>query len=103
MPDPLSALPPASLTPPAIADAAKLRQVAKQFEAVFVRELFKPLEKEPGEDGDALFGEDNATATWKSLQHQAMADQAAGNLGIAELVYRELALKAGLDPKPQRE
>ncbi len=74
-------------------DVSKLHQVAAQFEAVFLQELLKGAEPEDGE-GDQVFGDGNAASTWRSLQHQQLAENSAGNLGIADLLVRELSLKA---------
>jgi Rod binding domain-containing protein len=78
-------------TPPPV--DAKLKQVARQFEGIFLQELFKGLEKEP-EEGD-LLGDSQASQTFSQLHHQALSDQAAGGMGIADLLYRDLLAKKG--------
>lgn len=77
----------------AAADAPdpRLKKVARQFEGIFLQELFKGLEREP-EEGD-LLGDSQASQMFNQLHHQALSDQAAGGsgaLGIADLLYRKL-------------
>ncbi len=76
-------------------DPKRLRAAAIQFEAAFLQELFKPLADNPLDD-QPLFGGDSATAKFKSLYHQGLSEQAAGGLGIADLVFQELAVRSGL-------
>ena len=72
------------------ADDPKLKQVAKQFEAIFLNELFKGLEKPPGDGEESLLGDSQASQTFHQLHHQALSDQAAGGIGIADILYRKL-------------
>jgi Rod binding domain-containing protein len=75
----------------------KLKQVARQFEGIFLQELFKGLEKEP--EDDDLMGNSQASQTFNELHHQALSDQAAGGMGIADLLYRNLlAQQRGTTP-----
>lgn len=76
------------------ATKSKLKKVAQQFEGIFLQELFKGLEHEP-EEGD-LLGDSQASQMFKQLHHQALSDKAAGGMGIADLMYNELAAKAGI-------
>ena len=71
-------------------DDPKLKQVAKQFEAIFLNELFKGLEKPPDDGEESLLGDSQASQTFNQLHHQALSDQAAGGIGIADLLYRKL-------------
>lgn len=73
---------------------AKLKKVAQQFEGIFLQELFKGLEHQP-EEGD-LLGDSQASQMFNQLHHQALSDKAAGGMGIADLMYQELAAKAGI-------
>jgi len=76
------------------ATKVKLKKVAQQFEGIFLQELFKGLEHEP-EEGD-LLGDSQASQMFNQLHHQALSDKAAGGMGIADLMYQELAAKAGI-------
>lgn len=76
-------------------DAKRLRSAATQFEAAFIQELFKPLAENPIDD-EPIFGGDSATSKFKSLYHQGLSEQAAGGLGIADLVFQELSIRSGL-------
>lgn len=87
--NPLSAIPGAA----APAADAKLRQVAKQFEAIFLQELFKGLEKPPDAE-PGLFDDSQASRTFDQLHHQALSEQAAGGMGIADLLYRSMLGKS---------
>ncbi len=76
------------------ASKSKLKKVAQQFEGIFLQELFKGLEHEP-EEGD-LLGDSQASQMFNQLHHQALSDKAAGGMGIADMMYKELAAKAGI-------
>lgn len=69
---------------------ARLRQAAKGFEGLFLRELFKGLENAPE---DSLIEDSAASQQYKQLFHGALSEQAAGGIGIADLVYRELSAR----------
>ena len=96
----MTSIPPVTADPDSAinqeATKAKLKKVAQQFEGIFLQELFKGLEHEP-EEGD-LFGDSQASQMFNQLHHQALSDKAAGGMGIADLMYQELAAKAGIRP-----
>lgn len=76
----------------AAAPADRLRQAARQFEAVFLREMMKPLEE--SQDGDEpLMGGDSASRQYRQLLDGALAEQSAGGLGVADTLVRALALR----------
>ncbi len=77
-------------------DDAKLKQTARQFEAIFLNELFKGLEKDP--DEESLLGNSQASRTFDQLHNQALSEQAAGGIGIADLLYRDLVAKRAAPP-----
>lgn len=87
-----------NLRTPATADHERLHKVAQQFEAAFVQQLMKPLEDQQL-DEDPLLGGDPATSKFRGLYHQGLSEQSAGGLGIAEMVFKELSIRAGL-PTP---
>jgi len=76
-------------------EPARLRAAAKQFEAVFLNQLFQTASASKIDD-DPLFGGDNASQTWESLLHGRLAEDAAGKMGIAELVFKELSVQADI-------
>jgi Rod binding domain-containing protein len=69
--------------------ALRLKQASKQFEQVFVGLLMKrePLDDEPFIDGDA------ASQQFKELRDSALSEKAAGHLGIADILLRELGAR----------
>lgn len=73
----------------------RLKKAANQFEVEFVRLLFKELERKPIDD-EPLLGEDPGSQQFTQLFHDGLGERAAGGLGIADLVFRELSAKAGL-------
>ena len=77
---------------------ARLRQAAKGFEGVFLRELFKGLENE--EEGGGLTEDSAASQQYRQLFHGALSEQAAGGMGIADMVYKELAGRLATQRKP---
>lgn len=83
------------------ADAARrLRKAADQMEGMFLNLLFKQLE-EASEDSSDLYGDSPASKQFNQLFHNALSENAAGGMGIADAVYRQLALKAGITPTPR--
>lgn len=70
----------------------RLAQAARAFEAQFVARLLAPL-AERGEDEEELLGGDGAGDQWRALFVQGLSEQAAGRLGVAELVERTLAAR----------
>jgi Rod binding domain-containing protein len=92
------ALTPLAALPATAVPDAKLKQAAGQFEAYFLGEILKHAEPEPGEEG--LLDGDSASATYRQLYHGALAEQASGGLGIADLLMHELAAKVKLMPAP---
>ena len=76
---------------------ARLRQAAKGFEGVFLRELFKGLENEDAEGG--LVEDSAASQQYKQLFHGALSEEAAGGMGIADIVYKELSARLAADRK----
>jgi Rod binding domain-containing protein len=86
-----------SLGAPGGNDTARLKRAAAQFEAAFLELLFKDLEERPIDD-EPLLGGDSATSQFKGLHHRGLSERAAGGLGIADLVFKELSVRAGLAP-----
>jgi Rod binding domain-containing protein len=69
---------------------AKLRQVANQFEAVFVQKLFQSL-NESEEDEPPLIGGGHDEAQFKEMMQGAISEHIAGHLGIADTMVREMS------------
>ena len=72
-----------------------MHKAATQFEAAFLQQLFQQMEDNPIDD-EPIFGGDSATNQFKSLYHQGLSEQAAGSLGVSEMVFKELSARAGL-------
>lgn len=82
----------ASLLPAAGADRQRrLEQVARQFESVFVNELLRQSH-DPFGNGP-LSGEEDSSAEkqFAQLLDQGLAERAAGGLGIAAMMVRQLS------------
>jgi flagellar protein FlgJ len=78
----------------ALADAKasefeQLKAAAKQFEAIFTRQMLKSM-RDAKLSEDDLFGSD-ATDTFREMQHSQLADDLAnkGAIGIADLLIRQ--------------
>lgn len=78
-----------ALAAPKASDLDKLKVAAKQFEAIFTRQMLKSM-REARLSEDDLFGSD-ATDTFREMQHGNLADQLAekGAFGIAALLVRQ--------------
>lgn len=90
-----SATPRVSPAPPAAAEPTpEQEKAARDFEAIFIRQLLSPLEKSSGLTG----GESSGGSVFRSMMVGALADGAAegGGIGMSELI-----LKAMLPPVPQ--
>jgi flagellar protein FlgJ len=80
------------------ATRAKLGGAAKEFEAIFVRQMLSSARK--ASFGDELFGS-SATDTFRDMQDSQYADLTAksGTLGLAKQIEAHLAKFVGVAPK----
>jgi len=75
---------------------ARLQQVANQLEGLFIGMLFKQME-DSGMDDDALFGSSPASKQYNELFHTALTEKSAGSLGLADSIFKQLAVRAGIE------
>lgn len=87
-----------SLQAKAPSDREKLSQTAKQFEAIFVRQMLSSARAAKLGGEDELFGS-QALDTFNQMQDERFADIAAntGALGFAKSLETQLAALAGLN------
>jgi Rod binding domain-containing protein len=78
----------------AVSPTPEQQKAARDFEAIFLRQLLSSLEKGSGVSG----GQSSGGAVFRSMMVSAMADKAAegGGIGLSELI-----LKAMMPPTPQ--
>ena len=78
-----------ALADPKASELDQLKAAAKQFEAIFVRNMLKSMREAKLSDDD-LFGSD-ATDQFREMQDSNLADQLSGKgaLGIADLLVRQ--------------
>jgi flagellar protein FlgJ len=78
------------LADPKASELDQLKAAAKQFEAIFTRQMLKSM-RDAKLSEDDLFGSD-ATDTFREMQHGQLADELAnkGAIGIADLLVRQL-------------
>ena len=71
-------------------DPAALREVAGQFEALFLQSMLKSMRE--ATPGDPLFGDNDAQEMYETMLDQQLAlEMASGKgIGIAELLVRQL-------------
>ena len=76
---------------------AQLAAAAKQFEAIFVRQMLAAARKSDF-GGDALDGQ--GLATFRTMQDAHFADLAAdtGAFGLAKMIERQLSAQLALPP-----
>lgn len=67
---------------------AALKQTAKQFEAIFLRQMIASM-RTPSL-GDDLFGS-AASNQFRDMSDARLADSMAGSFGIAQLLEKQLA------------
>ncbi|HEX7752813.1 MAG TPA: rod-binding protein [Novosphingobium sp.] len=96
----------ASATPGAPSPATsgsreQLAKAAKDFEAIFVRQMLSSARKASAGLGEDLFGND-ATETFRDMQDSRLADTMAqsGAIGLAKQIEAHLARFAGGDANP---
>lgn len=77
--------------PSAGTDPTRLRQAAREFEAMAIGELLKPM-FETVDQSQGLFGGGAGEAAWKPIlvEHMAKNISARGGVGLAEHVYQSL-------------
>lgn len=88
-----------SLGPKAPTDRDKLAQAAKQFEAIFTRQMLASARAAKLGGDDPLFG-GQGLDTFRQMQDERFADIAAnsGTLGLAKSLETQLTAVAGLAP-----
>ncbi|MCH9695735.1 MAG: glucosaminidase domain-containing protein [Gammaproteobacteria bacterium] len=71
-------------------DPAALREVAGQFEALFLQQMLKSMRD--ASLGDPLFGDSNAHETFQGMMDQQLAMDLAGGkgIGLADVLVRQL-------------
>ena len=77
-------------TAPATASAPSpaIRETAQQFEAIFLRQMIATM-RAPSL-GDDIFGSD-ASNQFRDMSDARLADAMAGQLGIAQILEKQLA------------
>lgn len=90
----IGSLTPGQQTPDATAATLEQRKAARDFEAIFLRQMLSSLEKGSSVSGSQSSG----GAVFKSMMVSALADTAAegGGIGLSEVI-----LKAMMPPSPQ--
>jgi|GEM_PF-495125 len=95
---PIQALTPSQQKPDALATpTAEQRQVAQQFEAIFMRQLLGSMEK-----SGSLGGDTSGAGVYRSMMVGALADSAAsgGGIGLAEIVLKAMVTAEPAAVKP---
>src|SRR5205085_10341472 len=87
-----------ALADPRASDLDKLKAAAKQFEAVFTRQMLKSMRDAKLSDDD-LFASD-ATDQFREMQDANLADQLAGKgaIGIADLLVKQFQARVSKTP-----
>jgi len=90
-----------ALTPPAPAQSTQLSQAAKQFEAIFVRQMLSAARSAKLGGENELFG-GQAMDTFNSMQDERFAQIAAdsGAFGLAKSIETHLAAQLHLAKAP---
>lgn len=90
-----------ALTPPAPAQSTQLKAAAKQFEAIFVRQMLSAARSAKLGGENELFG-GQAMDTFNSMQDERFAQIAAdsGAFGLAKSIETQLAAQLHLAKAP---
>lgn len=83
-------------------EQADLQQVAKEFEALLLRQLTSSLSASNEDDEDSLFGGDSGTGLAKQMfsEQLASAMAQAGGIGLAETLFRQFQENQSASTKP---
>lgn len=76
-------------------DPAALKQVAEQFESLFLESMLKSMRK--ASMGDPIFGASNQDALYQQMFDQQLAREVSGGpgIGLAEMLVRQLSPSGG--------
>lgn len=90
---PLLATGPASAISAGASDRDQLKAVAKQFEAVFLRQMMAAARKTNFEGENGLLGSSQGMDTFRQMQDERFADIASdtGAFGLAKMIESHLA------------
>jgi flagellar protein FlgJ len=90
-----------ALTPPAPAQSTQLKDAARQFEAIFVRQMLSAARSAKLGGENELFG-GQAMDTFNSMQDERFAQIAAdsGTFGLAKSIETQLAAQLHLAKAP---
>lgn len=74
----------------------QMKDVAQQFESIFVKQLMDEMDKTVDRDDDGMLGGGSAEGYFRDMMYQqmstAMSTRSGGSgLGLAEMVYRQMA------------
>lgn len=77
-------------TPATVAENPKARDVARQFEGVFLMQVLESMSS--GQEADSLFGGGAGDKIYRSMFNEETANAIArrGGVGIADAVYRNM-------------
>lgn len=83
-------------------DPAALREVAGQFEALFLQSMLKSMRD--ASMGDPIFGDNEAQEMYQGMLDQQLAmEMASGKgIGLAEMLVRQLGGEVAAKPSPER-
>ena len=71
----------------------KLKKTTEQIEGHFVKEMFRAAKSQGGLQSDLLAS--SASDRFQELFEEAIGEYAAGNFGVGETLYRQLAQRTG--------
>lgn len=92
----MSTIPGVSALPTNGTQPERLRKVAEQMEAVFMRTLLAEVRQHDLVDEEGPFAVSNAQSQFQELLHAELADTSAGGLGIADMVVRQLSVQTAI-------
>lgn len=73
-----------------------LRKAAQQLESVFLQRLLQQMDSVDMGGEDSVFAKTPAEDQFQQLLHGALAERAAGGVGIADLITRQLSRSGGV-------
>lgn len=78
-------------------DEEELKKVSQEFEAFFIREIFKSM-RNSAQWGEGLIEKSHARSTYESMHDEKLADEISGGrgIGIADMLFKQMSRSYGI-------
>ena len=79
-------------------DADELKKVSQEFEAFFIREIFKSM-RNSSQWGEGLIEKSHARSTYESMHDEKLADDISQGrgIGISDMLFKQMLKSYGIE------